>query len=117
VIRPATPGDAALLAELNRHVHDLHVHDLHVAHRPDIYREDPPAGELAAGFADRIGDGSFRIFIAELPDVPAAGYAMATVHRRDAGVLMVEDSSIMLERLTVSPRGSATLHNLKYCIT
>ncbi|MBG0814221.1 GNAT family N-acetyltransferase [Planomonospora sp. ID82291] len=101
VVRPATPGDAALLAELNRHVHDIHV-----AHRPDLFRENPSAEDLTAGFRERIDDGSFRIFIAELPDVPAAGYAMAAVHRRAAGVLTAEDAFIVLEHLAVAPQAT-----------
>ena len=52
------------------------------------------------------------IFMAELPDDRAAGYAMATIHQRTAGVLMQEDSSIVLDHLAVSlqatRRGVAT---------
>ncbi|MFC4063015.1 GNAT family N-acetyltransferase [Planomonospora corallina] len=101
VIRPATPDDAALLAELNRFVHDMHAE-----HRPDLYRKDPPAGELADGFRRQLGRDDVRILIAELPGGTAAGYAMATVHHRAANVLMAADSHITLEHLAVDPRAA-----------
>ncbi|MFC7645661.1 GNAT family N-acetyltransferase [Streptosporangium lutulentum] len=80
------------------------MHDLHAGRRPDIYQEHPSPEELASGFEEQLGRESVRIFIADLPDVRAAGYAMATVHRRAAGVLMRQDSFIVLDHLAVSPR-------------
>jgi GNAT superfamily N-acetyltransferase len=100
-IRLATPDDAALLAELNRFVHDLHAE-----RRPDIYKENPSVEELMSGFKKQLERESVVIFIAELPGIQAAGYAMATIHRRTAGVLMQEDSSIVLDHLAVNPRAT-----------
>ncbi|WP_068920936.1 GNAT family N-acetyltransferase [Planobispora rosea] len=115
----ATPGDAPVLARLNRFVHDPHAE-----HRPDIYRANPPLEELAPGFAEQLGRESVRAFIAELPgdqiDRPdqtggedhAVGYAMANIVRRAENPLMHAESIIFLEHLAVDPaavrRGVAT---------
>ncbi|MER5318171.1 GNAT family N-acetyltransferase [Streptosporangium roseum] len=100
-IRLASPDDAALLAELNRFVHDIHA-----ARRPDLFKEDPSIDELTSGFKDQLGRESIKIFIAELPDGRPVGYAMATLHQRAANALMHASSFVVLEHVAVAPEAT-----------
>jgi GNAT superfamily N-acetyltransferase len=107
MIRRAVLEDAGLLAEMNRHVHDLHV-----AHRPDIYKEQRSPEDLTRIYEEQLGHESVRIFIAELPGGECAGYAIATVRQRAASTLLHAESLIFLNQLAVAPqatrRGVAT---------
>ncbi|GLW96554.1 GNAT family N-acetyltransferase [Microtetraspora sp. NBRC 16547] len=97
-VRRATRDDVALLAELNRFVQNVHA-----AHRPDLFKEQPPIDELISGFEDQLNRESVRIFIAELAEGQAVGYAMATLHQRLAGALMHAGSFVVLEHVAVDP--------------
>jgi len=66
-LRVATVEDAATLAELNHHVHDLHVKA-----EPDVYRPTQ-ADEVAARFREVIATPDEQILIAEV-DGAQAGY-------------------------------------------
>ncbi len=68
-IRRALPGDAALLAALNRHVHDLHV-----TIEPQVYRATAQ-DEVAAWFRARLGSGEVAL-VAQEGDEPL-GYVLA----------------------------------------
>ncbi|MEU8104474.1 GNAT family N-acetyltransferase [Nonomuraea muscovyensis] len=100
-IRRATVEDAPLIADLNRHVHALHV-----ANRPDLYRQDPPLQDLAAGYADRLGRDDAVAFVAELDDGDAVGYALAVIAHKDETTLFRRDSAIGLRQLAVDPRAT-----------
>ncbi|MFI6789956.1 GNAT family N-acetyltransferase [Nonomuraea sp. NPDC050383] len=97
-VRQATPQDAALLAGMNPHVHGLHADN-----RPDLFQARPSAEELTKRFAERLGQESTRIFVAEPADGECAGYAEATVYHRGPSVLLNADSFIALNQIVVAP--------------
>ncbi len=98
-IRQATPGrDAALLAEMNHHVHGIHVEN-----RPDLYTT-PSLEDLTEMFGNLLDQKTARIFIAELDD-ECVGYAGATLHQSAPTVLTHADSLIGLDQLAVAPLG------------
>ena len=92
-IRRATAADAAVLAQLNRHVHELHV-----AAEPRIYK--PTSDEdVAAWFAGRMkaGDTAFLAF----EDAEPLGYALARVMERAAHVFGHPRRYVLVDQLAV----------------
>ncbi|MEU7890138.1 GNAT family N-acetyltransferase [Microbispora bryophytorum] len=87
-----------MLAEMNRHVHDIHVE-----HRPDIYTT-PSLEDLTEMFGDRLDQETVRIFVAEL-DGECVGYACASLRQPGPTLLTHADSFIALDQLAVAPLG------------
>ncbi|WP_433348136.1 N-acetyltransferase family protein [Microtetraspora malaysiensis] len=106
-VRRAFPEDAALLAEMNRHVHDLHAQ-----HRPDIYNEEPSPQELTTIYREQLGRASVWGFVAELMGSGCVGYATAALHQRAPSAFLQPESFMVLNQLAVAPeatrRGAAT---------
>ncbi|QFY10175.1 GNAT family N-acetyltransferase [Nonomuraea phyllanthi] len=98
-IRAAAAEDAGILALLNSHVHAIHA-----AHRPDVYRVDPPVDELTDYFAALLVKDVTRAFIAEI-DRPV-GYAVAAVVRREENPFLRAESFILLDQLAVDPQAA-----------
>ncbi|MEU7858454.1 GNAT family N-acetyltransferase [Nonomuraea sp. NPDC049141] len=98
-IRVAAAEDARILALLNPHVHVIHA-----AHRPDVYRADPPEEELTDYFATLLVKDVTRAFIAEI-DRPV-GYAVAAIVRREENPFLQAESFIVLHQLAVDPKAA-----------
>jgi len=95
-IRRATTEDVALLAELNRYVHELHV-----AAEPELYRPYD-SNAIAAVFATWI-DGEDREFLVAERDGETVGYASVQVLRRPAHTFAHARASVLVDQLAVVP--------------
>lgn len=76
-IRAGGAGDAATLAALNPHVHDLHV-----AARPDVFIT-PRAEEVAGWFREQMARPDAQAWLAEMEGGPV-GYALVYFYERPA---------------------------------
>ncbi|MEV7021842.1 GNAT family N-acetyltransferase [Kitasatospora sp. NPDC093558] len=99
-IRTATPADAALLAQLNDHVHTLHVE-----HRPDLFTPSPDA---AAHFEEQIAAPAVTVLIAESADGTPVGYAVARIVHWPGNTFAIPDDVVYLDQLSVSPTAART---------
>ncbi|NUW38354.1 GNAT family N-acetyltransferase [Nonomuraea sp. SMC257] len=96
-IRPATPADAATLAELNDFVHALHVEN-----RPDFFRAPSSAEELVPTFRAFLEREDTLGFVADSAG-RAVGYVTATVRRHPGDALMQPRSVVFVDHIAVDP--------------
>lgn len=95
-LRVAVPADAATLARLNHHVHDLHV-----AAEPEHYRPTDDA-EVAERFAALIDGGRKVIVLAEL-DGAAVGYVVAQFIDTEVNAFAPVRRFALVDQLAVAP--------------
>lgn len=95
-IRPAVPGDEALLANLNGFVHALHA-----AARPDHFKRTR-ANELAEWFRTILNKPAARIWIAEESGA-AVGYVVALFHDRSENALCAARRWCEVDEIAVDP--------------
>ncbi|NUW45402.1 GNAT family N-acetyltransferase [Nonomuraea rhodomycinica] len=96
-VRPATPADAATLAELNDFVHALHVEN-----RPDFFRTPSSADELVPIFRAFLEREDTFGFVAESAG-RAVGYVTATVRRHPGDALVHPRNVIFVDHIAVDP--------------
>jgi ribosomal protein S18 acetylase RimI-like enzyme len=94
-LRPATPDDAALLAQLSQDVHRIHV-----ANQPDFFkpiRPDDP--ELIAFYENQIA--TVTCIIAEVDGEPV-GYMMCQIVNRPENVFSYAQSRLHIDHMSVN---------------
>lgn len=101
LLRPATDADANLLAELNRHVHELHV-----AAEPDLYCDyDPDA--IAEACRERLASDGYRVIVAESAGT-AVGCVTYRTRRSPAHAFCHARSVVFVDELVVLPSARRT---------
>lgn len=95
-IRPAVPGDEAVLVSLSADVHALHV-----SQRPDVFKPVDRPG-LERWVRDLLASGDTRIWLAHVGDVPV-GYALAIKRCRSENVFCHERIWYEIDQLGVRP--------------
>ncbi len=94
-VRRATVDDAALVADLNRHVQDWHA-----ATYPGVFKPDPDPDALAGYFADTINDPDCAIFLA---GEPALGYLTCKLLIRPDNPFAYAARRMMIDHIGVDP--------------
>ncbi len=97
-IRPATVADAAILARLNAHVHQLHVEA-----EPSRYRPSELAEVEAWMRKIMAEDGDSEVFIA-FDDRTPIGHVIFRELRRPASPFTSADACLMVDQLAVADR-------------
>ena len=95
-IRKATAADAAVLAELNRHVQGLHVNAA-----PDVFKHPVPE-DVAAHFVERLREKNVWAFIA-YEDETAVGYMLALIRERPENPLVRAWRVLLIDEVSVEP--------------
>lgn len=95
-IQQASPADAAVLANLN-----LHVHRLHLEHASRFFVQ-PTDIERQAAFAELLSQSNVRAFIAYV-DKRAVGYVLAHIDERAAGVFTPARRWLYVDQISVEP--------------
>jgi diamine N-acetyltransferase len=95
-IEQASVAQAAVLARLN-----LHVHQLHVQHAPRFFLQ-PSDEESRAAFAGLLARANVRAFLAYSDDTPA-GYVLASVQERPAGPFNPARRLLYIDEISVEP--------------
>ncbi len=106
-IEPASSSDAATLASLNRHVHQLHVEQA-----PRFFGQ-PSEAETQAAFAELLAQPNTRAFVAYADDMPV-GYALARIQERPAGTFNPSRRWLYVDQISVEPewKGRGIGHEL-----
>jgi GNAT superfamily N-acetyltransferase len=97
-IRAGGPDDAATLAELHPHVHDLHV-----AARPDFFAV-PRREDVAAWFREQVARPDVRTWLGEMAGAPA-GYTLVYFHERPARPFAHARRWCEIDQIAVAPAG------------
>ena len=97
-IRVGGADDAATLADLNTHVHDLHV-----AARPDFFAA-PRREDVVAWFREQMARADARTWLGELDGAPA-GYALVYFHERPARPFAHARRWCEIDQIAVAPAG------------
>jgi GNAT superfamily N-acetyltransferase len=95
VIRRATPRDAGVLADLNRHVQDWHA-----ATYPDVFKTTTDPVAVTEWFADVLRDPDCAAFIA---GDPAQGYVTCTLLVRPENPFAHAARRMMIDQIGVAP--------------
>lgn len=96
VVRAATSADAATLAALNHHVHDLHVEA-----EPERYSATDDA-VVAARFEAFVADPDTDVILADVDGVPA-GYVVVVGVVQPAHAFAPERRFALIDQIAVSP--------------
>ena len=95
-IAPAFAADAATIAHLSRHVHQLHLDNL-----PHFFRQSTDA-EVEAALGRMLAQANVRAFIAYMDDAPA-GYVLAMVNERPANEFCHARRYVLVDQISVEP--------------
>jgi ribosomal protein S18 acetylase RimI-like enzyme len=99
VIRRATAPDAAVVAQLNRHVQDWHATTY-----PDVFKPKPDPTALTAYFADQINDPDYAVFLADgTGQGIALGYLTCKLLVRPDNPFAYAARRLMIEQVGVAP--------------
>ncbi|MBN8631967.1 MAG: GNAT family N-acetyltransferase [Rhodobacterales bacterium] len=102
MIRRATQEDASTLARLNAHVQGWHA-----ARYPDVFYADPDPAALVAYFAERLADPACTAFLA---GEPALGYALCSLHLREASIFSPAIRRLMVDHIAIAPEARRQGH-------
>jgi GNAT superfamily N-acetyltransferase len=97
-IRPGGPADAATLAEMHPHVHDLHL-----AARPDFFAA-PRREDVTAWFREQLARADAQTWLGEL-DGALAGYTLVYFHERPARPFAHARRWCEIDQIAVAPDG------------
>ncbi len=100
-LRNATSADAELLAELNRHVHDLHVEA-----EPELYREHDAAA-IAEVYRERFAAGDYCAIVAEADGEPV-GSVSYQIRQLPAHAFCHARRAVYVDQLVVVPAARRT---------
>ena len=100
--RRATPEDAAAIAGLNAHVQGWHA-----AHYPEVFHASPDPAGLIAYFSGRLADPACTAF---LTGDPPLGYAICTLHSREASVFSPAIRRLLIDHVAVAPEARRQGH-------
>lgn len=95
-VRQAGDGDAEILAELNRYVHEVHLDRI-----PRRFKPAEPAA-VAEWFRAMVRKPAVRAWIAE-SEGAAAGYALTTLHERPETPFTYRLAILQIDQLGVAP--------------
>ena len=95
-VEEASPADAGVLADLNRHVQGLHVDGA-----PDLFKE-PVHEDVVAQFEEWLGEDNARAFIA-YEEETAVGYLLAFIRERPANPITRRWRALLIDQISVEP--------------
>lgn len=95
-VEEATPADAGILADLNRHVQELHVEGA-----PDLFKE-PVREDVVAQFEEWLGEDNARAFIA-YEEETAVGYLLTFIRERPANPITRRWRALLIDQISVEP--------------